>query len=70
MDNGVRHATTSSTQQALGVKSGASDPTVLRGADEPKFTGDAGPLLVRDLNAKLHLVELRDAATNGVRRFK
>lgn len=52
------------------MKSGASDPTVLRGADEPKFTGDAGPLLVRDLNAKLHLVELRDAATNGVRRFK
>ena len=52
------------------MKSSASVPTVHRGADDPTLTGHAGLLLVRDLNAKLNLVERLNAAVDGVRQFK
>ncbi len=52
------------------MKSSASVPSVRRGVDDPQHTGHAGLLLVRDLNAKLNLVERLNEAADGVRRFK
>ncbi len=52
------------------MKRTASGPTIHRGSDDPTLTGHAGLLLVRDLNAKLHLVERLDTVIEGVRRFK